>query len=83
MLPLVTVHGGPAFTHNYLLPLRQQACLGRTVVLYDQVSKNNEAKPGCLHSILSINLFDLLGWVRCIVQQHHERVSDGPVAADR
>eukprot|EP00467_Chlorarachnion_reptans_P019332 CAMPEP_0114493554 /NCGR_PEP_ID=MMETSP0109-20121206/4170_1 /TAXON_ID=29199 /ORGANISM="Chlorarachnion reptans, Strain CCCM449" /LENGTH=358 /DNA_ID=CAMNT_0001670511 /DNA_START=35 /DNA_END=1111 /DNA_ORIENTATION=- len=35
-LPLVVVHGGPAFTHNYLLPLKQQACRGREVIFYDQ-----------------------------------------------
>ncbi len=29
MLPLVVAHGGPAYPHNYLLPLKQQACRGR------------------------------------------------------
>lgn len=44
MTPLVTIHGGPAYTHNYLLPLKQQACRGRRVLFYDQagcgVSRN-------------------------------------------
>ena len=35
-LPLVFVHGGPGLPHSYLLPLRQQACRGRTVIFYDQ-----------------------------------------------
>lgn len=36
LLPIVVIHGGPSFTHNYMLPLKQQACRGRTVVFYDQ-----------------------------------------------
>ena len=34
---IVAVHGGPGFRHNYMLPLRQQACRGRPVYFYDQV----------------------------------------------
>lgn len=34
--PLVVVHGGPAWGHSYMLPLKQQACAGRTVYFYDQ-----------------------------------------------
>ncbi|CAB9528650.1 Proline iminopeptidase [Seminavis robusta] len=35
-LPIVALHGGPAFTHNYMLPLQQQACHGRPIYFYDQ-----------------------------------------------
>ena len=36
-MPLVTIHGGPAWGHSYLLPLKQLACRGRPVLFYDQV----------------------------------------------
>ena len=29
------IHGGPAWSHNYMLPLKQQACRGRDVYFYD------------------------------------------------
>ena len=37
-LPIVAIHGGPSYTHNYMLPLQQQACRhrGRAVYFYDQ-----------------------------------------------
>lgn len=36
-LPVVLVHGGPSWSHNYMLPLKQIACRGnREVVFYDQ-----------------------------------------------
>lgn len=34
--PIITLHGGPAWPHNYLLPLKQQACRGREIIFYDQ-----------------------------------------------
>ncbi len=34
-MPLVVVHGGPGFPHDYLLPLKD-ACEGRPIVFYDQ-----------------------------------------------
>lgn len=41
-LPLVVLHGGPGFCHNYLLPLEKLADqTGRTVVLYDQFGCGN------------------------------------------
>src|SRR5581483_6633424 len=34
--PLVTLHGGPGATHDYLLPVTDLATGGRAVVFYDQ-----------------------------------------------
>ena len=36
--PLIVLHGGPSFPHQYLLPLKQIACTGngRHVIFYDQ-----------------------------------------------
>jgi L-proline amide hydrolase len=36
LLPIIAIHGGPSFTHHYMLPLQQQACRGRPIVFYDQ-----------------------------------------------
>jgi len=33
---IVILHGGPSFTHSYLLPLKQLACRGAEVIFYDQ-----------------------------------------------
>jgi len=44
-LPLITVHGGPAFCHNYMLPLKQIACQGRMVVFYDQMGCGGSWRP--------------------------------------
>jgi poly(3-hydroxybutyrate) depolymerase len=41
LLPVVTIHGGPGFPHNYLLPLKLLACQGRQVVFYDQVGSGS------------------------------------------
>ena len=41
--PLIVVHGGPGLPHDYLLPLRQPACLGRAVIFYDQVGTGESA----------------------------------------
>ncbi|CAE7309926.1 pip, partial [Symbiodinium pilosum] len=38
-------HGGPAFSHSYMLPLKQQACRGREVVFYDQVGAGASSQP--------------------------------------
>jgi proline-specific peptidase len=43
-LPIIVVHGGPGFCHNYMLPLKQQACRNRDVYFYDQT--------GCGESII-------------------------------
>lgn len=34
--PVVALHGGPAFTHNYILPLKLLADKGFPVIFYDQ-----------------------------------------------
>eukprot|EP00931_Biecheleriopsis_adriatica_P055997 TRINITY_DN33197_c0_g1_i1.p1 TRINITY_DN33197_c0_g1~~TRINITY_DN33197_c0_g1_i1.p1 ORF type:complete len:447 (-),score=67.78 TRINITY_DN33197_c0_g1_i1:189-1529(-) len=44
-LPILMVHGGPAWSHQYMLPLKQQACRGREVVFYDQVGAGESSKP--------------------------------------
>ncbi|RAH80373.1 proline-specific peptidase [Aspergillus japonicus CBS 114.51] len=35
--PLVVLHGGPGFCHNYMLPLADLATPQRAVILYDQI----------------------------------------------
>ena len=42
--PLVVVHGGPGFPHNYLLPLKKLA-VDRTVVFYDQLDCGTSERP--------------------------------------
>lgn len=37
MTPLIVVHGGPGFTHDYVLSLSELAATGRPIVHYDQV----------------------------------------------
>lgn len=37
MTPLVVVHGGPGFTHDYVLSLSELAATGRPVIHYDQL----------------------------------------------
>lgn len=44
-LPVVVIHGGPAFPHTYLLPLRQLACRGHPVYFYDQAGCGQSALP--------------------------------------
>ena len=35
--PIICIHGGPGYPHNYMLPLKQLACQGnREVIFYDQ-----------------------------------------------
>jgi pimeloyl-ACP methyl ester carboxylesterase len=34
--PIIALHGGPAFTHNYILPLMLMCDYGHTVIFYDQ-----------------------------------------------
>jgi len=48
--PIVMVHGGPGWPHNYLLPLKQQACHGRDVYFYDQAGCGASSLPQS-HSI--------------------------------
>lgn len=44
MPPLVTITG-PGIPHNYLDPLKQQACRGRSVLFYDQVGVGESDHP--------------------------------------
>jgi L-proline amide hydrolase len=41
--PLVTLHGGPGATHDYLLSMADLADAGRAVVFYDQTGNGNSA----------------------------------------
>lgn len=34
--PVIAIHGGPAFTHNYIVPLKLLADSGHEVIFYDQ-----------------------------------------------
>lgn len=45
MIPIVAIHGGPGWPHNYMLPLQQQACRGRPVYFYDQAGCGESALP--------------------------------------
>uniref|UniRef100_A0A0G4IFI9 AB hydrolase-1 domain-containing protein n=1 Tax=Chromera velia CCMP2878 TaxID=1169474 RepID=A0A0G4IFI9_9ALVE len=42
---LVGIHGGPGGDHQYLLPLKQLACRGFPVILYDQVGAGESDRP--------------------------------------
>jgi L-proline amide hydrolase len=44
-LPLVCLHGGPGFTHDYLEPLEDIARTGRRVIFYDQLGAGNSDRP--------------------------------------
>jgi L-proline amide hydrolase len=44
-LPLLCLHGGPGFTHDYLAPLEDVARTGRRVVFYDQLGAGNSDRP--------------------------------------
>lgn len=44
--PLITLHGGPSWPSDYLLPLRQLACRGASeVILYDQAGCGQSNLP--------------------------------------
>lgn len=42
--PLIVIHGGPGFSHHYLLPLVDLAD-ERPVILYDQLDSGHSARP--------------------------------------
>ena len=42
--PLVVVHGGPGFTHDYVLSLSELAATGRPIVHYDQLGCGNSTR---------------------------------------
>ncbi len=63
-LPLLTLHGGPGATHDYLEPLAELARSGRRVIFYDQLGAGNSDHP---HdpSMWTVDLFlDELGAIR-------------------
>jgi len=43
--PLLVIHGGPGFSHQYLLPLTDLAS-DRPVIFYDQLDSGNSERPG-------------------------------------
>jgi proline iminopeptidase len=47
-IPLLTLHGGPGFPHNYLLPLAALAD-ERPIVFYDQLGCGRSDRPDNLH----------------------------------
>jgi L-proline amide hydrolase len=44
-MPLLVIHGGPGFSHHYLLTLTDLAD-ERPVILYDQLDSGNSERPG-------------------------------------
>jgi L-proline amide hydrolase len=44
MTPLIVVHGGPGFTHDYVLSLSELAATGRPIVHYDQLGCGNSTR---------------------------------------
>jgi proline-specific peptidase len=44
-LPLLCLHGGPGFPHDYLEPLEAIASTGRSVIFYDQLGCGNSNVP--------------------------------------
>ncbi|OFX27756.1 MAG: hypothetical protein A2Z07_12305 [Armatimonadetes bacterium RBG_16_67_12] len=44
-LPLLCLHGGPGFPHDYLEPLEAIAATGRRVIFYDQLGCGNSDQP--------------------------------------
>ena len=55
-LPVLTVHGGPGGTHDYLEPLEALTQDGRSVVFYDQLGAGNSDRPDD-PSLWSVELF--------------------------
>lgn len=43
--PLLVLHGGPGYPHDYLAPLSRLAQDGRTVIFYDQLGCGDSQKP--------------------------------------
>jgi L-proline amide hydrolase len=56
--PLVTLHGGPGATHDYLLSMADLARDGRAVVFYDQVGNGRSTHyPGRNGGFWTVDLF--------------------------
>jgi L-proline amide hydrolase len=63
-LPLLCLHGGPGFTHDYLEPLEDMARTGRRVIFYDQLGAGNSDRPSD-PEMWTVELFlDELGTIR-------------------
>lgn len=43
--PLLCIHGGPGFGHDYLRPIGEMATTGRQVVFYDQLGCDGHGSP--------------------------------------
>jgi proline-specific peptidase len=56
-VPLLVLHGGPGFLHNYLKSLDDLALNGREVIYYDQIGCGNSPGPGD-PGFYSIELFE-------------------------
>jgi len=54
-IPLLVIHGGPGFSHHYLLPLVELA-RERPVVFYDQLDSGNSERPG-VHANWTVERF--------------------------
>ncbi len=65
-LPLLCLHGGPGFTHDYLEPLEDAAQTGRRVVFYDQLGAGNSDRPSD-PDMWTVKLF--LDELRTVLQQ--------------
>ena len=56
--PIVVLHGGPGFSHDYMDPLKDLAGNNRPVILYDQIGNGRSTRlPGKPTSFWSIDLF--------------------------
>ena len=57
-LPLVTLHGGPGGTHDYMEPFERLAAEGRAVVFYDQLGAGRSTHlPGKGKEFWTVDLF--------------------------
>jgi proline-specific peptidase len=56
--PLVVLHGGPGFSHDYLIPMADLAEHGRPIVFYDQIgSGRSSTMPDKPETFWTIDLF--------------------------
>lgn len=65
--PVIAIHGGPAFTHNYILPLKLLANEGYPIVFYDQA--------GCGGSTFVENPAETAPWLLTINYYVEEVIS--------
>ena len=60
--PIIAIHGGPGWPHNYMLPLKQQACRsGRDVYFYDQAGCGKSVIPSTDDPVSESSPEDLSG----------------------